>query len=85
MAQSLYIGWFRANPTVPWRQIVQGATYNEALDRLLTAVGAGDCLVLPAGRDPGAARATAADSEDPGQAGAIGMRLKRPGASQRAF
>lgn len=47
-----YTGWFRPKRWAPWRAIAQGATEAETLHKLLTAVGSGDCLVLPAGQSP---------------------------------
>ncbi len=48
-----FTGWHRPGPFAPWRRLVEGATYGEALSRLLDAVATGDTLVLPPGAELG--------------------------------
>lgn len=50
-----FIGWWRPCRGSPWTQLAEGATYDDALERLIAALASvhgGDSLVTRADADP---------------------------------
>jgi hypothetical protein len=65
---SRWIGWYRASPSHPWKQLISALTETEAWDQLLDrAPAGGDKTVLREGTDPNTDRTPLERRRGPGR------------------